>query len=158
MPMDSTHFSTSQWKVLDESFTFVIFSAHMMSITPHSLILNVFQSGKEPHLAMQIYNEQWRRFDLCHLVKILWTLLELKIRFGFCFRKSSCSFFLFFIGRRPWNLTGIDFLAQGFDSKKLCCQILLQKPSFLFPVCPVKISHTYLELWSFLSIIEHHVF
>lgn len=52
------------------------FYFHMISITLHSLSCNDFLSGKEPHLAMQIYNDQWQLSDLHHLIKAFRTLLE----------------------------------------------------------------------------------
>lgn len=59
------------------------FYSLIISVTLYSLNFNDFLSGKEPDLAMQIYNEQWQLSDLRHLVKILWTLLERMVLFFF---------------------------------------------------------------------------
>lgn len=110
-PKDGTH---SFFQVVPD-WTSVIISAHwrmVISITPHSL------EGKEPHLAMQIYNEQWQRSNLCHLIKnYSWS----------CFgHVDFVSGNLIFFVAKPWT---VDFLAQGVDNRMLCCQILFPKLS-----------------------------
>lgn len=89
------------------------FYSLIISVTLYSLNFNDFLSGKEPHLAMQIYNEQWQLSDLRHLVKILWTVLERIV----------------LLGRRPWNLR-IDFFGNKY-SKLFCSQCVYLK-SYLF--------------------------
>lgn len=127
-PRNSMHFFHHCGKCLR-------FYLHMISITLHSLSCNDFLSGKEPHLAMQIDNDQWQLSDLRHLIKAFRTLLEQIVLVFFSL-----------------------FLAGGLETLKLT--FFGNKYSKLFcPQCvKLKCSHTHFEHIFNLSHTHRHIY
>lgn len=93
---------------------------------------------------MQLSNKQWQLSDLCHLAKILWTLLELKMTLDIWIlflEINRISFFLFFFLAEGGNLS--DFFWLKIWTRR-CCFAKCSPFPRLSTQCL-----TYLELWRF---------